>query len=330
VADSKLIEELFDTVIILLTNAKGYNQLNTELLKQCLLQLSTLSLAAKNWKFIVKKSIYQHTLLRLLAIGNHDHDHDDDDDGDSDIQQLAAEIMSHCSGSSTKHETKQISVAPDLVISIRQEADNSENGLGWKLWDSSAILSRWIYENHEIFHGKTVLELGSGCGLVGIVAAHYARHVTFSDYLPALLDNLLYNIGFNFPPPPPSPSTNSNFHPSTEVVKIDWDEIDDDSKPPVTMNYTTFDIIIGSDLVYQFMDPGNLVKVIVKYLSGKPGSHVYLVLPTNRVQVHDFLDTIASNSTLQACVSKVHHAMDDEICSPKEFFFCEYSVKVDH
>lgn len=67
----------------------------------------------------------------------------------------------------------------DMVISIRQETDSSENDLGWKLWDSSFILSkyvlsllqhcfmllcRWIYHNREVFQNKRVLELGSGCG----------------------------------------------------------------------------------------------------------------------------------------------------------------------
>ena len=33
------------------------------------------------------------------------------------------------------------------------------------------------------FVGNRVLELGSGCGLAGIVAARFAEHVTMTDYL---------------------------------------------------------------------------------------------------------------------------------------------------
>jgi hypothetical protein len=46
--------------------------------------------------------------------------------------------------SATKHTTHKIDIA-DLAVSIRQETDSSENGVGWKLWDSSKILSKYAF-----------------------------------------------------------------------------------------------------------------------------------------------------------------------------------------
>ena len=50
-----------------------------------------------------------------------------------------------------------------------------------------------------------MLELGAGCGLPGIVAAKFARHVVLTDYVDDVLRNLEYNIKLNrystAPPP---------------------------------------------------------------------------------------------------------------------------------
>ncbi|KJE95421.1 hypothetical protein CAOG_05876 [Capsaspora owczarzaki ATCC 30864] len=69
--------------------------------------------------------------------------------------------------------------------------------LGCALWDGGVVLARWIYENGAAFRGQTVLELGSGCGLPGVLAAHYAAHVTLTDYIDPVLDNLRYNVRLN-------------------------------------------------------------------------------------------------------------------------------------
>lgn len=46
---------------------------------------------------------------------------------------------------------------------------------GQIVWPSSEALSQFIVDNHTMFLGKTILELGAGAGLAGIVAANYAK-----------------------------------------------------------------------------------------------------------------------------------------------------------
>eukprot|EP01137_Pigoraptor_chileana_P018034 Opistho-2@76929 len=65
------------------------------------------------------------------------------------------------------------------VVFIR-EISVAAGALGCALWDGGVILARWIYDNPTEFRGKTVLELGSGCGLAGILCARYADHVTLT------------------------------------------------------------------------------------------------------------------------------------------------------
>ena len=50
---------------------------------------------------------------------------------------------------------------------------------GMAAWCLHAGCSRMVH----LFSGKTVLELGCGVGLPGIVAAHWASHVYLTDYV---------------------------------------------------------------------------------------------------------------------------------------------------
>ena len=66
---------------------------------------------------------------------------------------------------------------------------------GCRLWDSGVALSRWLCTRGEpdLLLDKDVLELGSGVGMVGLVAARKARRVRLTDGEPRLLPNLRHN-----------------------------------------------------------------------------------------------------------------------------------------
>lgn len=54
-------------------------------------------------------------------------------------------------------------------------------GIGGKLWDSCLILTRHLSRHRDLLVGKTVVELGSGLGLVGIFCSLLGAHVTLTD-----------------------------------------------------------------------------------------------------------------------------------------------------
>ena len=71
-----------------------------------------------------------------------DDDYDDDDDG-------------------------KVTILINQVTSRRQSA---QKDVGFVMWPSAVVLARWIVSNPNEFRGKRILELGSGCGLAGLVA----------------------------------------------------------------------------------------------------------------------------------------------------------------
>ncbi|KAH3761780.1 Rossmann-fold protein [Pelomyxa schiedti] len=198
----------------------------------------------------------------------------------------------------------------DAEIYIR-ELSIVDAGIGCAVWDAAILFSRWLLANHTLFEGSTVLELGSGCGLTGLCAAHYARHVYLTDYISQLLDNLKYNISLNASAIANMAESDIEEHTpqwrqfmshdvasNTTVAYLNWDEIDspsptlDESVQPYSVPVPQCDIIIGSELTYSTHSVHTLSRVIQKYLA--PGGVFYEVLSDDREGVREFVELIGN------------------------------------
>lgn len=75
-------------------------------------------------------------------------------------------------------------------VSVR-ETEWSEGGTGCRVWPSALLLGQWMMEQKGAFAGKSVIELGAGVGLPGLLAARLgAERVTLTDCLPGVLAGL--------------------------------------------------------------------------------------------------------------------------------------------
>ena len=80
----------------------------------------------------------------------------------------------------------------------RMHGSTHERAVGYVLWNSAVIMSRWLVTNHKVLiQNKSVLEIGAGLGLCGLVAARYASSMSLSDWTNELLVNLDVNLGLN-------------------------------------------------------------------------------------------------------------------------------------
>ena len=66
-------------------------------------------------------------------------------------------------------------------------------------WNGALTLSEWVLQNKAMFVGKTVVELGSGIGLAGILTAVAtgATKVVMTDHIPDVLRIIEENIQLN-------------------------------------------------------------------------------------------------------------------------------------
>lgn len=84
-----------------------------------------------------------------------------------------------------------------VLVRPVKERQQSQFDVGFQMWPAAVILSRWLCRNPHVLGGRRVLEVGSGLGLCGIVAAHMAADVTLSDFNPVVLRALEANVALN-------------------------------------------------------------------------------------------------------------------------------------
>ena len=101
-------------------------------------------------------------------------------------------------------------------------------GLAFQLWPAALLLCRYLdSQPSPLPPASRVVELGAGCGLVGLLAASLGAHVTLTD-LPAVLPHLLSNVAVNSPPFVQNPESAEGWrHPSggtVQVAALGWGE----------------------------------------------------------------------------------------------------------
>jgi predicted nicotinamide N-methyase len=127
------------------------------------------------------------------------------------------------------------------------------------VWPSSIVLAE-VMNTHPI-HGIKILELGCGLGLASLIAAQRGADITASDYHPLADTFLKENCSLN------------QFQP-IKYERLDWSTLDSD--------IGTFDLIIGSDLLYERNHPKMLSEFIHHH--SKKTVKVIIVDPNRRQQ----------------------------------------------
>jgi len=156
-------------------------------------------------------------------------------------------------------------------IEIKQKS-YLEVGLAWKVWDAGLLLAQWVHTYSSLFEKKTVLELGSGCGYVGVVLAkhHNFKKLILTDRINSSLQNIQSNLETNIP---------DISHMENILVRhLDW------TYPQQEVD--SIDVIIASDIIYDFTAAENVPRAIEKLLS--KGGIAIVVLPSHREGVKLF------------------------------------------
>ncbi|XP_058090227.1 uncharacterized protein LOC131236799 isoform X1 [Magnolia sinica] len=143
-----------------------------------------------------------------------------------------------------------------LTISQSPSSMSTPGVTGAVMWDSGVVLGKFLEHAVDsrmlVLHGKKVVELGSGCGLVGCIAALLGANVILTD-LPDRLKLLKKNIETNI---------EGNARGSAMVTELEWgDEPDCELIDPLP------DFVLGSDVIYSEGAVTDLL-VTLRQLSG--------------------------------------------------------------
>lgn len=94
--------------------------------------------------------------------------------------------MSYCHFNEGKNDSTFHLSLFGFDLNLRQSPSSQDIGHGAVVWDASVVYAKYMEQNSKDFEpskltGKTILELGSGCGLAGISYMMRGADVTFTD-----------------------------------------------------------------------------------------------------------------------------------------------------
>ncbi|ORX33878.1 hypothetical protein BCR36DRAFT_581133 [Piromyces finnis] len=164
-------------------------------------------------------------------------------------------------------------------ISIRIKQNQSSFLTGTTIWDASHVLSDYL---NNIFRkksnsiskpplqGKYCLELGSGCGLTGILVTLLGANTIFTDRQDTLFI-LEDNVGSNIPnfsktqkefknidTTKELEGDNTTFAGQALVKELDWEQpVSKDIYDPETPDHIEYDYVLAADCVFniEMLDP---------------------------------------------------------------------------
>lgn len=152
-----------------------------------------------------------------------------------------------------------------------------------KIWEASGILAAHL-STIPPDPNKTMLEIGSGMGLVGIAAALSGHRVTLTEINPDALNFAKANAIINNCPDIP-------------ILRLDWNAPDID---------TRFDYIVGSETIYRSSDIDGLEFLFNRYLN--PGGTILLAESVRKTGV-EFWERMRHRYHIQA---RRHTLRDDK------------------
>jgi predicted nicotinamide N-methyase len=133
---------------------------------------------------------------------------------------------------------------------------------GTRIWSSSALLAEHMISKRDEVEGRSVLELGAGPGVCGLLAVHLgSSNVLMTDFDPKVLTLLMKNIRANF--------LETDACDRVHTHRLDWE---DES----TYVSEQFDVLIASDVLYWEEHIGWLVRTISFHL--KPAGTCMMVV----------------------------------------------------
>lgn len=140
---------------------------------------------------------------------------------------------------------------------------------GQVVWPAAPILAYFLLSDRgmRLIEGRSVIELGAGVGIPGILCRHFATRVVLTDHNSKVLDILNHNIELNLRTDQ-TRQNNSIYGNDCDISasSLDW------ASPPPSSLAGRFDVAIGADVVYAPGAAADLFATVNAVLSTSPAA----------------------------------------------------------
>ena len=172
---------------------------------------------------------------------------------DSELLDAASAVLAALASPDTRSTRHYRFDEHELVL---RDASLCDGGLGWRVWRGALSLCEELASRPALVAERSVLELGAGCGLCGLLSARLgASRVVLSDSVPALLTSCAENASVN------------GLQDTVSVSRLDWA----DTRGAADQ----FEVVLGSDVIYAEEHAAALPDVLQRHLA--PGGVALLV-----------------------------------------------------
>ncbi len=197
----------------------------------------------KRFSSLVMKRLKAHMMISSSSI-----EEGEDGNNDEEFVDICSSLISHIGGEQSRSSlvlTVNYASRVELRISLSSFALGD---VGARIWGGARILGNWIINNQQMFQGKRVLEIGSGCGFCGVIASFGSsikgdkeilppKEVILSDFNQACLKSCDETIKLN----------EHLIKASVRAMYFDWKLADDFFEGECMVP----DIILGAAVIYE-------------------------------------------------------------------------------
>ncbi|XP_038992867.1 protein N-lysine methyltransferase METTL21A-like [Hibiscus syriacus] len=170
-----------------------------------------------------------------------------------------------------------------LLLYCLQSASTDFDLTGQLVWPGAMLLNDFLSKNDELLQGCSMIELGSGVGITGMLCSRFCRQILLTDHNDEVLKILRRNIQLN------ASAENPGFCAALEAEKLEWGNSDQITR--ILHRYPGgFDLILGADICFQQSSVPLLFDTVEQLLKNRGRGHCKFILAyVSRAKMMDLM-----------------------------------------
>ncbi|XP_062190364.1 uncharacterized protein LOC133893376 isoform X2 [Phragmites australis] len=145
------------------------------------------------------------------------------------------------------------------------------------MWPGAVLMNNYLSEHPETVKGRSVIELGSGVGITGILCSRFCKEVVLTDHNDEVLEIINKNIEMQ---------TCANAVLTAE--KLEWGNYDHISNI-IKKHPVGFDLVLGADICFQQSSISCLFDTVENIIRIQDGKCRFILAYVSRAKVMDAL-----------------------------------------